>query len=184
MAENASEAPAIVEQRQLYELAGVVAERIQIIDIILANTKASRRPGADFDLRKAELSTDVSTKCSASEERKGLSVIASFSLQASAKDAERPFLTMEAEFVLLYAVKNMDGLTEKHFDAFAKANGVFNAWPFWREYVHSMTQRMGLGKLVIPVFRVTGKRPPGDDNGKAQEAAAAPQPRLGGRKKG
>jgi hypothetical protein len=38
--------------------------------------------------------------------------------------------------------------------AFANFNATFNAWPYWREFVQSMTGRMGLPSVVIPVLPV------------------------------
>ena len=39
---------------------------------------------------------------------------------------------------------------------FASRNGIFNAWPFFREFVQSTVARMGMPPLMIPLF----KRPP------------------------
>jgi preprotein translocase subunit SecB len=57
-------------------------------------------------------------------------------------------------------VTSLEGLTEAHLDAFAKTNAVFNAWPYWREFVQSTTVRMGLPPLVTPVFRFPTQPPP------------------------
>jgi len=38
--------------------------------------------------------------------------------------------------------------------AFADVNAIFNSWPYWRQLVHSTLPRMGVHKLVIPVFRL------------------------------
>jgi hypothetical protein len=37
---------------------------------------------------------------------------------------------------------------------FAGLNGVFNAWPYFREFLQSATTRMGIPQFVLPVFRV------------------------------
>jgi len=44
--------------------------------------------------------------------------------------------------------------------AFARTNGIYNAWPYWREFVQNMIARMNLPPLVIPVFRLFGQAPP------------------------
>ena len=49
---------------------------------------------------------------------------------------------VEAEFLLVYKAKSLDGLAESNYDAFADYNGVFNAWPYWREFVNNMTTSM------------------------------------------
>ena len=75
-----------------------------------------------------------------------------------------PFLVIEAAFRLRYRVSDRAGLDDSHFDAFGHLNGVFNAWPYWREYVQSMTVRMGYPALTVPVFRFRDtavRTPPG-----------------------
>jgi hypothetical protein len=37
---------------------------------------------------------------------------------------------------------------------FASTNGVFNAWPYWREFIQTTVARMELPPLVLPVFRL------------------------------
>ena len=43
--------------------------------------------------------------------------------------------------------------TQDQLVAFGALNGVFNAWPYCREFVQSMSTRMGLPALTIPVHR-------------------------------
>ena len=38
--------------------------------------------------------------------------------------------------------------------AFAQFNATFNAWPYWREFVQSMTGRMGLPVVTVPILPV------------------------------
>jgi preprotein translocase subunit SecB len=41
--------------------------------------------------------------------------------------------------------------------AFAKSNGMLNVWPYWREFVQSITSRAGLPPLTVPLFRIHHK---------------------------
>lgn len=41
--------------------------------------------------------------------------------------------------------------------AFAMSNGMLNVWPYWREFVQSITSRAGLPPLTVPLFRVHRK---------------------------
>jgi preprotein translocase subunit SecB len=66
------------------------------------------------------------------------------------------FLEIEAELVLLYSIKDIEGLDDSSFKSFAELNGTYNAWPYWREFVQNVTSRMGLPPLTIPVFRLSG----------------------------
>ena len=62
----------------------------------------------------------------------------------------------------------------KEAECFAKINGVYNAWPYWREFVQHCTTRMGLPPLTLPLmtaaralahagFRESGPDPSADD---------------------
>lgn len=46
-----------------------------------------------------------------------------------------------------------DGISDEQLEAFAQLNGTFNAWPYWREYVHQVFQRMELPSIVLPLYR-------------------------------
>lgn len=85
-------------------------------------------------------------------------VFATFLLKAYSKreKAEKgePFLNIQAVFVLVYQAKDLSNLSEEAFESFGNTNGVYNAWPYWREYVQNITCRMGLPALTIPVFRI------------------------------
>jgi len=63
-------------------------------------------------------------------------------------------LRVEATFGLLYAVDWKDEPTQEVVDEFGRAVGVNNAWPYWREFVQSMTARMGLPPVRIPILRM------------------------------
>jgi hypothetical protein len=65
---------------------------------------------------------------------------------------EQPFVAT-ADYVVTYRVTS-DTIDRGNLDSFARINGIFNAWPYWRERVHGITNDMGLPKLVVPVFRV------------------------------
>ena len=43
--------------------------------------------------------------------------------------------------------------TREDLEAFCAMNGVFNAWPYAREFVQSSMARMNLPALVLPVMR-------------------------------
>lgn len=65
-----------------------------------------------------------------------------------------PFAVIEASFLLMYQADTLEGITQKSVEQFGKLNGMYNAWPYWREFVQNTTIRMGLPPLTIPVFRI------------------------------
>ena len=44
------------------------------------------------------------------------------------------------------------------FDYFFKINPVSNAWPYWREFVQSMSTRMGFPALTVPMLEIVPKK--------------------------
>jgi len=74
------------------------------------------------------------------------------SLAGAGPGAER--LHIAASFRLDYRVPDAGVFTDEQLSAFGQVNGVYNAWPFWREYVYSTMARLGLPPMTLPVFRV------------------------------
>jgi len=71
---------------------------------------------------------------------------------AEAKDAP---LFIEATYRILYERPPERAPTAEEVQEFASRNGVFNAWPYWRELSHSMYGRMEIPLPPVPVFRVS-----------------------------
>ena len=66
---------------------------------------------------------------------------------------EKTLGTIGSNYLLIYNLKSAKDLTQKHFRAFAKFNGVFNAWPYLREFTQMATSRLSLPPLVLPTYR-------------------------------
>lgn len=82
-----------------------------------------------------------------------LAVSVSLQLEALDEvDGER-VLNVVATFRLLYSLPDMTEHSPEDLQCFARLNGTFNVWPYWRELVQSLGSRVGLSDLVIPVFR-------------------------------
>lgn len=91
------------------------------------------------------------------DEHNVIGVIVQFGLHAYGKGVEQKkknsFFDIDATFILSYSISSCDGLNDIEFNNFAQLNGIYNAWPYWREFVQSITSRMGLPTLTVPVFR-------------------------------
>jgi hypothetical protein len=59
-----------------------------------------------------------------------------------------------ARFEVRYQIPQNLQIHEGLLDEFARVNGVFNAWPYWREFVQNTLVRMGLPPLTLPLYRV------------------------------
>ena len=97
------------------------------------------------------------------KEQNLIEVFIKFALKAFSEGAEQKkenaYLEIEATFLLLYHIQNIEGLDDNAFRSFAEFNGTYNAWPYWREFVQSITSRMQLPPLTIPVFRIVSPPP-------------------------
>jgi len=151
-----------VKKPDIFELAVIVSERVQIKEVRLINCTctqtplASRGPQAldfkDFNVRAVQ------------EDKKYILVFPSFRLEAKPEEekSEKPSIAIEAEFLLIYELDNCEDIKQDSIEAFGRVNGIYNAWPYWREFVQSTIARMGLPNLTIPVFRLVA--PQNKDN--------------------
>jgi hypothetical protein len=72
-----------------------------------------------------------------------------------------PAVLLDVMFELVYEPRE-DGaaLDPEDLEHFAFVNATFNAWPYWRELAQSMTQRMGIPPVVVPVFKIPSAHDP------------------------
>lgn len=70
---------------------------------------------------------------------------------------------LHATFELVYSAPRDETSEPLALEHFAKLNGVHTVWPYWRELVQSSVSRVGLGPLVLPVFRVEPEELEEDD---------------------
>jgi hypothetical protein len=135
------------------DLAAPVSQRVEVLQILLAESMTRRGSIRDRLPAKLEMSVNVETK--ADKEQKVILIRPRFTLTAKYDEADgEELLRIEAVFVLRYRIPSFDGLRSKNIEAFGKLNGLYNAWPYWREFVQSTTVRMGLPALTIPVYRL------------------------------
>lgn len=60
---------------------------------------------------------------------------------------------IEAEFLVVYRTNATSPFPTDALRHFARLNGTYNAWPYWRELVQNMTTRAGMSGITVPVFR-------------------------------
>lgn len=98
------------------------------------------------------------------EGRKQLVVLTDFKFSAkvgagadsdseSDEQSDRELVVLDATFQLIYSLPLELTVEEECYKHFAEINGPYNAWPYWRELVQSVTGRVGLAGITIPVFR-------------------------------
>lgn len=80
-------------------------------------------------------------------------------LKLAVGDEKKPVIEILAEYVLTYKVPTELECSDRVARLFAGRNGVFNAWPFFREFAHASVARMSLPPLIVPLLRL-GPLPP------------------------
>lgn len=85
----------------------------------------------------------------------------------SAKEAKTPpsgdegsdfQLEIECDYELFYKLEEQDLISNRALQHFSFFNAPQNAWGYAREYIHSITGRMGVEALVLPVLRIPALR--------------------------
>jgi preprotein translocase subunit SecB len=139
------------------ELAAPVSARVQIQGVLLIESSVKR--GADTSIGQAEFRVNINisnVQYGADRANGKLFVVPTFTLKAErvTESEGTLILSIDASFALHYSIQSIGDFEDESIKAFALTNGVFNAWPYWREYVQSTAARMGLPPIVIPVFRL------------------------------
>ncbi|MGD0826550.1 MAG: hypothetical protein ABSA09_00480 [Desulfobaccales bacterium] len=153
-----------------YLEAARVAQLTSLKEINLVNAKISRKPRILSGMFPEALS--LKHKCEAEllpyqldKNDNLLSILCIFQVVAFNDDPPNQLIMkIEATFCTSYELKfNLKDLDLKeHFDEtvevvvnsryFMFFNPVSNAWPYWREFVRSMSTRMGFPALMVPML--------------------------------
>jgi preprotein translocase subunit SecB len=109
----------------------------------------------DTSKRQAEIQIDCRAKARRQEE--GFVVAAEIAVSVRPKDEQdKSWVTVEARFDLEYGLPKGMKPTPRELKLFAETNGIFNAWPYWREFVQSTSSRMNVPQIVLPPYRLKG----------------------------
>ena len=135
----------------IMKMAVEVSDRVQLEDVRFVGNKCELISFPSTKQNRFE--TTAMTDFNADRNENTLFVLVHFGLDAVDK-SDKPLAKIQADMLLLYRIENFEGLTNDHFKHFADKNAVFNAWPYWREFVQSMTTRMQLPTLTLPTYRL------------------------------
>jgi hypothetical protein len=67
---------------------------------------------------------------------------------------------VECAYEVDYVLREGFEITPEHVKSFKDGNAIFNAWPYFREYLQNNLQRMGLPPLTAPFLRLQPKPKP------------------------
>jgi len=132
-------------------LAAHVAQLVQIEDVLMLSMSARH------ELRQGTLPKEIGidVKVEAEFDSAKTNIILNIKCAAFSTGKNSKSIQFEGHYLLRYEVKSAEPLSQVDLQAFGEMNGVFNLWPFWREYVQSASLRMGLPPLTLPVYRPT-----------------------------
>lgn len=129
----------------LMDLSVAIAPLTHITNIRLLKSSIEAKAWTD----DAPVTLQHSFDATAELHREAKSLSVHTSLEIVAGDV----LRVVADFLLDYTVSDSPvEITDEAADAFGKMNGIHNIWPYWREYVQSVSARAGLPPLVVPLI--------------------------------
>jgi len=135
------------KQPSLFDLSITIAPFAHIKQIRLVESTISSKSNTVAEPAKLHHSFDAKSILNSDERSL---VVRSF-LTVSASD----FLEISAEFCLEYSIDSGVPITDEIVAAFGRMNGVHNVWPYWREYVQSISMRAGLPPMTLPLMTGT-----------------------------
>jgi len=88
------------------------------------------------------------------------------------RSAEADVINIGITYLVRYSLKSPEPLAEGDLTEFAMSNPVFHSWPFVREFLNSLTSRMGFPAFKLGVLHFVPQQP--------KEKQVAPQePKTG-----
>jgi hypothetical protein len=132
----------------------VAAAQIGGVRLVEASARTVLRSVRDIE-GEAQLFVGTGATVKGPPDDKGeFYVLAKVDARVAPAPKAEPLISIRAAFELRYRLPEGQTATMEELEAFAEVNGVFNAWPYWREFVQSTSVRMDLPPVVLPLFRV------------------------------
>jgi preprotein translocase subunit SecB len=132
---------------------GRVARRVQIAGVELLGAHFERADDQAIPTSRPVESTPeigIDVSWSLAEEGNIFGCVLTF---GTLFESDPPYNVI-ARFRLLYSVGEGDELSAADLEQFAHWNAMFNAWPYWREYLSSTVNRANLPRFIVPVMGV------------------------------
>lgn len=154
-----------------------VVASVQLEDVRLRAGSFRRRVSSPAEVGKVEVEISHAAHAEAMPGRSAFLVVftGNVALRPIGAASKEPALEAEVEIELRYAYPEGLDFRPDELEPFANLNGVFNAWPYFREFLQNATTRMGLPPFVLPVFRIRKAEATGRKTGKAALPRRAPR---------
>ncbi len=167
-----------------FELAAVVAECVELIDVHVVDCKAgpAHAPAAEGP-RDRMVPIEVAYRVEGRRLEIRQRFIAATPPVADNQGGDT--LAIDCTLQLTYELATDPAeVPEASIEAFAHINGLFNAWPYWREFAQNLAARMDRPGFVLPVFRFQDIAKAGDEADEDRETRSPPTKAARGRKRG
>lgn len=154
---------------------------VELADVRLVEATCRSTVRSATEVAKPEFQIAPSAKVSSKTKDGGFYVRATldFKVLSVEDDQSNVALSIRVVYELKYNLPKKLHPPLKALQAFARINGIYNAWPYFREFVQTTSQRMDLPAVVLPVYRIprpVQKREPlqpspANDNGKGESSS-------------
>jgi hypothetical protein len=105
----------------------------------------------NLELQK-NLEVGIRDRASFEQKKNRLKVLHRYYLTIKLHESEGDFVAkISANFYLIFTTKNK--IENDFFEIFKEINLKLNSWPYFREFVQNMTQRMNIPPLTLPFFK-------------------------------
>lgn len=123
-----------------------ILDGIQLENILIKNINAK----IDHEILKEGLKININDKSSYTETEDGFVVEDKFSLSSLNKDRK---IALKIECTYILSFTSSCKITQDFFDVYKEISLPLNVWPFFREIVNSMTSRMNIPPLTLPLLK-------------------------------
>ena len=150
--------PESTQPSALLMLASQAAPLMSLTQITLIRSELERQPDVPTE-SEVQLHSNFGFKTNHEydSEQRTLVVFVQFYTRGkfTEREEEHELFHLEARYIVAYTHSSTEPIPGPCIEAFAQLNGIYNAWPYFREYLQCSTARMGLPTVTLPL--ITGQ---------------------------
>jgi preprotein translocase subunit SecB len=80
------------------------------------------------------------------------------------EEDEPPLVNIQGEYLVTYKIIGDVEVADSDLDVFCSINALYNVWPYFRQHVSSMCNKMYIPQLLLPLLRIFQEKQPEVDN--------------------
>jgi hypothetical protein len=142
---------------QKAKLPSRIVRTVDIDRVRLVEVNAKARISSAANLGEAEFAFGVGARIAKHSKEEGtFVVVATIDARVLSESPEQlnPAVSIKTSYELTYALPKGFNVSRRELNAFAKTNGIFNAWPYWREHIQALFARMDLPQPTLPAYLI------------------------------